>query len=146
MPDLRAMAIAGKCHVYNKKGICGAWFPKDRWEQPKEEDYLETPEIDYYRFISGIVYTIEEQGRWEEFKITPIPGLPAPKGSEYRNAVIALASSILWGALDPTWAYVWELQRSNCIDLHLVLDKVLRVVSQQYAERLEDCERKLVKS
>ena len=129
--DLIEMAIEGKCHVYHKKGICGAWFPKDRWEQPKEEDYLETPEVDYYRFISGIVDSIEEQGRWEEFIITPTPGLPAPKGSEYRSVVIALASSILWGALGPTWAHVEELQRSNRIDLRLVPDKALRVRSQQ---------------
>ena len=138
MDDILSMVAEGKCHVVNKKGICGAWVPKDRWDRPKEEDYLETPETSYFRFISGIVDTIEETERLEEFKIIPAHGQAASKGSEYRNSVVALACSILWGVPDPPWAYVEELQRQNRINLDVVPDRAMRVRSKQYMERLKE--------
>jgi hypothetical protein len=39
---------------------------------PKEEDYIDNPEVDYKRFIAGIVDAIEVADRWEEFKIQKI--------------------------------------------------------------------------
>ena len=96
MDELLTMAESGRCHVANKKDICRPWAPKDRWDQLMEDDYFDTPETHYLRFVSGVVDAIEESGRWEEFKITLILGQAAAKGTEYRNAVIALACSILW--------------------------------------------------
>ena len=95
LAELRVMAEEGRSPAANKKGVCRPWVPSDRWSKPQEDDCLDTPEAHYFRFISGIVDTIEESDRLEDYNITPTHGKAAPKGSPYRNAVVALACSIL---------------------------------------------------
>ena len=75
------MAAEGRCPTSIKLGSCLPWYPKTRWDMPKEEDYIDNNEVDYQRFIAGIVDAIEDADRWAEFKIENIPGQPPTKGS-----------------------------------------------------------------
>ena len=95
----------------DKIGRRRPWFPRDRWELPAEADYADLPEIDFMRLIAGIVDAIEMAGRWEEFKIENVPGLPPGRGFQYRNSVVALACVLLWGTSDSSWKDVQEIIR-----------------------------------
>ena len=70
---------------------------------PEEHDYINSPEVDYQRFIAGIVDAIEASDRWNDFKIENVQGQPPGKGTKYRNAIVALASVMLWGMPNPSW-------------------------------------------
>ena len=39
------------------------------WDMPEEDDYIDSPEVDYQRFIAGIVDAIEAADRWNDFKL-----------------------------------------------------------------------------
>ena len=100
---LKEMAGEGRYPTSIRLGSCHPWYPKTRWNMPKEDDKIDNPEVDYQRFIAGIVDAIEVADRWEEFKIEHVPGQPPGKGSRYRNAVVAMACVMLWGTPDPSW-------------------------------------------
>ena len=70
---------------------------------PEEGDYIDSPEVDYQRFIAGIVDAIEAADRWNDFRIENMLGQPPAKGTKYRHAIVALASVMLWGMPNPSW-------------------------------------------
>ena len=95
LAKIRDMAAEGRCPSSIKAGSCRPWFPRSRWDMPEEADYNDTPEVDFFRFIARIVDAIEVAGRWDEFKFENVPGQPPGKGSQYRNAVVAMACVVL---------------------------------------------------
>ena len=102
---------------------------------PVEADYNDTPEVDFLRFIAGIVDAIEVAGRGDEFKIENVAGQPPGKESQYRNAVVAMACVMMWGAPDASWKNVQELIKG--MDPDAIPRKALQHRSEQCAARLE---------
>ena len=63
---IKEMALDGRCRTSVRLRGCHPWYPKTRWDLPKEDDYIDNPEVDFQRFIAGIVDAIEVADRWEE--------------------------------------------------------------------------------
>ena len=100
---IKEMAREGRCPVSIKIGGCSPWYPETRWDVPKEYEYADTPEVDFQRFVAGVVDAIEASDRWDDFKIENIQGQAPGKGSKYRNAIVSLASVMLLGVPNPSW-------------------------------------------
>ena len=59
------MAALGSCRVAGRAGTCNPLAHVNTWDKLDEQAYDDTTEVDYLRFIVGIVYAIEAVGRWE---------------------------------------------------------------------------------
>ena len=62
--QITEMAAKCRCPLYVKVGSCRPWVPKDRWDWPDEVDCMDSPEVDFMRFIAGFVDAIELADRW----------------------------------------------------------------------------------
>ena len=102
---------------------------------PEEHEYIDSPEVDYQRFLAGIVDAIEASDRWNDFVIENVPGQAPGKGSKYRNAVVALASVMLCGVPNPSWKEVQEIVKEA--DPGSIPRRALQHRSELYQERLE---------
>ena len=111
---------------------------------PKEHEYADTPEIVFQRFVAGIVDAIEASDRWNDFIIENVPGQAPGKGSKYRNAIVSLASVMLWGVPNPSWKEVQQIVKEA--DPASIPRKALQNKSELYKNDWRGCERKLVNS
>ena len=99
--QIRHMASQGRCPTAVQEGTCRPWVPVDRWDMPDEDAYVDSPEVDFLKFIAGIVDAIGVVGSWDEFIIPCVPGKALARASQYRNVIVATACMILWGCLAP---------------------------------------------
>ena len=76
------MASQGRSIVANKPGICEHWEPTDLWSNPPSDSYQDIAEVDFRRYVAGIVDAIEAADLWHNFKIEAVPGQAPSKGSE----------------------------------------------------------------
>ena len=102
---------------------------------PDEGSYTDSPEVDFLRFIVGIVDAIEVAGSWESFIIPCVPGKAPAKGAQYRNTIVAMVCMLLWEVPDTSWRNIAEIKKN--LDMSKIPRKALRAQSEKYMERLE---------
>ena len=56
------------------RGACQPWEPKGRQDQPGEDFYVNTPEVDDLHFVAGIVDANAASGRSNKFVVPAEPG------------------------------------------------------------------------
>ena len=90
--------------------------------------------MSFLLIIAGVVNAIEKADRWHEFAIPCVHGQAPTKGVPYRNAVVAMVCTMLFGVPDPSWANLKQVK----VGLDNILPKTMRAKSGQYLARLEE--------
>ena len=106
------MAAEGRCLVWNREATCSPWLSRGRWDPPPLDSYyVDSPDVEYQRVVTGIVNATENAG-WSEFVLPSIPGQRPARGSDNRNKVLVRARTMLYGVPSPTQSDLTDLRQN----------------------------------